>query len=70
MNWIKRLFYDEIQADYLFDNGFHFKSFTEISWIRKGVSNDTIVKQETDWLKRKNSTSCMRIRKNGKQIWE
>lgn len=69
MKWIKRLFFDEIESDYLFDNGFHFKSWTDTSWIRKRVSDDTIIKQQTDWTESKSSTSCRRIRKNGKKIW-
>lgn len=70
MKWIKKIFFDELEADYLFDNGFHFKSWTEKTWIKKSLSNDDAVKQEISWLERKNYTACMRIRRNGIEIWK
>lgn len=67
-DWLKSLFYDEIKADYLFDNGFHFRSFTEKSWVKKKLSDEEVIENETEWLERRNCTSCMRILRNGKQI--
>lgn len=66
---LKQIFYDRIEADYLFDNNFHFKSWTSKSWIDKSMSDDEAIEQEIDWLKTKNYTSCMRIRRNGKEIY-
>ena len=70
MKLINKIFFDKLESDYLFDNHFHFQCWTETTWIKKSLSNEQAVENETKWLKTKNYTACIRIRRNGKQIWE
>lgn len=70
MNGLREIFQDEIQIDFLFDNYFHFKSWTRTRWIPKWKSNEKIIEGEKEKNVGKNYTSIMRIRRNNKLIYE
>lgn len=68
ITFFRKLFWDEIEIDYLFDNNFHMKWWTTNSWEKKSLSDQEIWERKTKWLETKNYTSAMRMRRNGIEV--